>query len=247
MGPRLFSRGKEHALAEQLLWDADLQWGPGYSAGERLSTPASIALSLDPSSMGPRLFSRGKDISYAGKGAGLGGVFNGAPAIQPGKGGPPRRAARPGGRLQWGPGYSAGERRKRRRHPAPALADFNGAPAIQPGKGVQTECRSGWPLRHFNGAPAIQPGKGWVGPGSENWSRRTSMGPRLFSRGKAWGGWPAGSTPADFNGAPAIQPGKGARLANLRSITPCVARFERSVSVGRFAGFAEHDGCGTSW
>jgi len=26
-----------------------------------------------------------------------------------------------------------------------------------------------------------------------------------------------------------------------------VARFERSVSVGRFAGFAEHDGCGTSW
>jgi len=88
MGPRLFSRGKTGARARD--------------HSGRIP------------SMGPRLFSRGKLECRKSRRFRHRPPFNGAPAIQPGKG-------------TSGPSHS------------PFVVAFNGAPAIQPGKGLDGE------------------------------------------------------------------------------------------------------------
>ena len=179
MGPRLFSRGELNRFIDSTLRKESFNGAAAFQPRRgKLPVIVTGMLALH-ASMGPRLFSRGE----------IGEGWYWSQGIEASMG--PRLfsrgefmlAAAPAhaDTLQWGRGFSAAERRTRRRGCA-TTASFNGAAAFQPrrDRGVRLDRR---PRRASMGPRLFSRGEGRAGS-----IRRkrigASMGPRLFSRGE---------------------------------------------------------------
>ena len=134
MGPRLFSRGKRIATADDL--------------GQRRHA-----------SMGPRLFSRGKSFRRDALRR-RSRRFNGAAAFQPRKGWTPsRRRSTTASRFNGAAAFQPRKGVRRCVHTSWTSSGFNGAAAFQPRKAARPTTASATRLSGFNGAAAFQPRK----------------------------------------------------------------------------------------